>query len=101
MSHNGTIQALTSEQLPADCYVFKHSTRCPVSSAASEAVERHRWDLPLYWINVIEQRVLSNWVGIHFGIPHESPQLLLIRAGQVVQVVNHGEIRTRIDAEML
>ena len=44
--------------MPADCYIYKHSTACPVSAAA-QVVERTEFDRPVYWVNVIEQRRLS------------------------------------------
>lgn len=83
---------LETENLPQDCYVFKHSTACPISGAAAEQVRNVEWDRPLYWINVIEQRPISNWVEKHYGVQHESPQLLSIRDGKSVAVLNHRSI---------
>lgn len=83
---------LESEVLPNNCYVFKHSTRCPISSHAAEEVKAHSWELPLYWINVIEQRPLSNWIEKEYGVQHSSPQLLHIRDGKVVSTLSHDAI---------
>ena len=83
---------LTEEKLPADCLVYKHSTRCPISAAAGSEVESFPWKKPIYWINVIEQRELSNWVQKEFKVPHASPQLLNISGGKVVKVLSHGDI---------
>ncbi len=84
---------IETKSLPEDCFVFKHSTQCPISGDAAEEVKKHRWTLPLYWINVIEQRPISNWVEEQYHTRHESPQLLLLRKGKVVRVLNHREIR--------
>ena len=89
----GTILDLAEQSLPSDCYVFKHSTSCPTSAAAARVVRAHAFDLPLYWINVIEQRALSNWVASTYGVRHESPQLLEIRGGAVKKALSHYEIR--------
>lgn len=83
---------LTEEKLPADCVVFKHSSRCNISAAAAAEVESYPWKKPLFWINVIEQRALSDWVRDTFGIPHASPQLLNIVGGKVVEVLSHADI---------
>lgn len=87
-----TILELQSEALPADCYVFKHSTRCPTSAAAARVVRAHSFDLPLYWINVIEQRALSDWVARAYAVRHESPQLLEIRGGRLKRSLSHSQI---------
>ena len=87
------IRELTTPQLPEDCYLFKHSTRCPVSARAAQTVRSHPFDLPVYWVNVIEQRELSNWVADTYGVEHESPQLLEIRGGSVRKVLTHYDIR--------
>lgn len=84
--------ALEQQQLPEDCLVFKHSTQCPVSKHAANAVRAADLPLPLYWVNVIEQRPLSTWIAEHFGVIHESPQLLLIRGGKVQQSWSHFAI---------
>ena len=86
------IQELTDEQLPDTCAVFKHSTRCPVSSAAAAEVRAYSWPIPLYWVNVIEQRPLSHWVRDEYGVQHESPQLIFLKDGEVAAVLNHGDI---------
>lgn len=89
----GTIIPLTNESLPTDCFVFKHSTACPVSSAAADEVRSLELNEPIYWVNVIEQRPLSNWIAERYKIRHESPQLLRIQSDGVVKVWNHRQIR--------
>jgi bacillithiol system protein YtxJ len=90
-----TIVPMSGKSLPPDCLLFKHSTTCPVSSAAAEEVRSLRTDLPIYWVNVREQRPLSNWVAETYGIAHESPQLILIRGGAQKKVWNHYSITAR------
>ncbi len=79
-------------KLPADCYVYKHSTACPVSAAAAQVVESTAFDLPVYWVDVIEQRKLSNQVAKRYGVRHESPQLLKIERGAATTVLSHHHI---------
>ncbi len=93
-----TIVPLAEKTLPSDCYVFKHSTACPVSAHAASVVRGRELPLAVYWINVIEQRDLSNWVASTYGVRHESPQLILLRGGKPVKVWNHYQI---VDQEIV
>ena len=79
-------------ELPSDGYVYKHSTACPVSAAAAQVVESTEFDLPVYWVDVIEQRKLSNQVAKRYGVRHESPQLLKIEDGKPTLVLSHHQI---------
>jgi bacillithiol system protein YtxJ len=87
------ILPLQEKSLPDSCYLFKHSTTCPISAQAAEEVRAMRVDLPVYWVNVREQRDLSTWVAATYGVRHESPQLILLRGGRPAKVWNHFEIR--------
>jgi bacillithiol system protein YtxJ len=90
-----TIIELSSRELPADCYVFKHSTRCPISTAVANVVRGHEFGLPLYWVNVIEQRDLSAWVASTYNVQHQSPQLIEIRGGLARRSLSHHDIAER------
>ena len=87
-----SIISMETKALPADCLVYKHSTTCPVSTTAGNEVRAMKTDLPIYWINVREQRDLSNWVAETYQVTHQSPQLLLIRGGKVEKVWSHYEV---------
>ena len=88
-----TIVPLTENEIPSECLVYKHSTTCPVSATAASEVKALETPLTVYWVNVIEQRPLSNWIAEAFGVRHESPQLLFIKDGKVKQVWNHWHIK--------
>jgi bacillithiol system protein YtxJ len=87
-----TIIDMREKNLPATCYLFKHSTSCPVSARAADEVRAMRTDTPIYWVNVREQRELSNWVAAQYGVTHESPQLILLKDGKVEAVWSHYAI---------
>ena len=83
--------ALTSERF----LLFKHSTRCPISAAAF--AQYRAWASahpaqPTGWIDVIEERALSQEVERRTGVKHESPQAIAVRAGKVAWDASHGEI---------
>ncbi|HVW95371.1 MAG TPA: bacillithiol system redox-active protein YtxJ [Mucilaginibacter sp.] len=76
--------------------IFKHSTRCSISMMAKKRFELD-WDLlpedmTLYFLDLIKYRDLSNQVASDFFVHHESPQLLMIKDGECVLDVSHGEV---------
>ncbi len=76
--------------------IFKHSTRCSISLMVKRRFELD-WDqlpgdLPLYFLDLIKYRELSNQIANDFSVYHESPQLLLIKDGECVLDLSHGQI---------
>jgi bacillithiol system protein YtxJ len=72
--------------------VFKHSTRCGVSAAAYAQVrsflDSHP-DVPVCLVDVIEDREISAEITRASSVPHESPQVLLLKGGRVVWHASH------------
>ena len=84
--------------------LLKHSTRCPVSAGVLrrfQAFSKASAETGLVFglIRVIEDRSLSNQVANHFGILHQSPQLLLISKGRVLWHESQGGITDERIAE--
>lgn len=74
--------------------LFKHSTRCPISSMAKKLTE-NRWNhegIAPYFLDLIAYRDVSNAIADALGIEHESPQLLLVKRGRATQVQSHHSI---------
>ena len=93
--------------IDADGYnvIFKHSTRCPVSMMAKKRFE-HDWDeipegTPLYYLDLISYRDISNAIADKFKVYHESPQLLLIKGGECIYETSHSEISAEDLAEQI
>jgi bacillithiol system protein YtxJ len=75
--------------------VLKHSTRCPISSSALREFESFREanpEVPAYLVLVVEHRPVSMAIASSTGVPHASPQALLMRDGSVVWHASHGAI---------
>lgn len=74
--------------------IFKHSTSCPISSMAINRLERS-WDneemgnIKPYYLDLIQYRSISNLIEEKFGIPHESPQIMVIKNGDVIYDTSH------------
>jgi bacillithiol system protein YtxJ len=81
---------------PGYSVIFKHSTRCPISSMAKRRFEMDRdalpADLPVYFLDLIKYRDLSAQIAQDFQIHHESPQMLLIKDGECILDQSHGGI---------
>ncbi len=74
--------------------IFKHSTRCMISSMALGRLER-KWkdsNIKPYFLDLIANRDVSNGVESFFGVRHESPQAILIKDGKVVFHTSHNGI---------
>lgn len=79
------------------CLIFKHSTRCSISSLAKLRLEG-AWNFPPeaiqpYLLDLIAFRQVSNHVAEYFSVHHESPQILLIRNGACVLEASHLDIQ--------
>ena len=76
--------------------IFKHSTRCPISAMAKRRFEldldKFPGDIPLYFLDLIKHREISNKIADQFSVHHESPQMLLIKDGECILDQSHGEI---------
>lgn len=91
-----TITPLNEKSLPADCLVYKHSTTCGISARAAKEVEALQTDVPIYWVNVREQREISNWIALTYQVTHESPQLILLSGGKPAKVWNHLQVNREL-----
>ncbi len=76
--------------------IFKHSTRCAISSMAFSRFSRG-WDIeeneiPVYFLDILNYRRLSDQIAVHFNVQHESPQLLYIKDGKCTYHPSHNSI---------
>lgn len=93
-------ESLSSEQQFLDLLahqplfaVFKHSTRCSVSSMAKNRVERHwDFDFPIYYLDLLQYRSVSNLIASKSNIEHQSPQLIVFREGKAIYDASHNGI---------
>lgn len=96
------IPLVTSDQLEEiqkssqPSIIFKHSTRCPVSSMAKRNVQLEAVlipeGVPTYYLDLIQFRDLSNAVAERWDVRHESPQLLLIHNNKCLYHASHNSI---------
>jgi bacillithiol system protein YtxJ len=83
--------------------IFKHSTRCSISSTAlgrmrAAGQEGVGAETAAYLLDLLAHRDISNAIAERYGVEHESPQVIVIRNGTAVFHASHlsifpGEIR--------
>lgn len=76
--------------------LFKHSLTCPISRGAWEEFNDYidsGATVPIFYLYVQEARPVSNYIAEHFGVKHESPQVLYIKDGKVAWHASHWHIK--------
>lgn len=76
--------------------LFKHSTRCSISSMAKARFERE-WSLTpeqcdVYYLDLIIYRSISNQIEEDLNVVHQSPQAILVINGKVAYHSSHNMI---------
>lgn len=75
--------------------LFKHSTSCPISSMSLNRFERSYTEeahFDPYFLDLITFRQVSNQIAERYGVPHESPQVILVKDGKAVYDTSHNAI---------
>jgi hypothetical protein len=74
--------------------IFKHSTRCSISSMAKNRLERETppENVDFYYLDLISYRELSAKIAEEFSVFHESPQVILIKNGECSYDESHSGI---------
>lgn len=85
--------------------IFKHSTRCSISLMAKKKLELEGEvipeNVPVYYLDLLNYREISNAIAEIFQVHHQSPQLLVIKDGECIFEASHGEISAEEAAEQL
>ena len=101
-----TLVTIKQESEKRPVLIFKHSTRCSISSMAIDRLARswkdeemNRHDL--YYLDLIAFRDISNRIEEMFQVPHQSPQVLIIKDGRCIydnshMGINYKEIRNKL-----
>ncbi|MGB1121066.1 MAG: bacillithiol system redox-active protein YtxJ, partial [Saprospiraceae bacterium] len=90
------IEAIKEKSTEKPQVIFKHSTRCSISSMAKRRLERN-WNIDeskvdIYYLDLIAYRSISNLVSSDFGVTHQSPQILIIKNKEAVFHTSHNDI---------
>lgn len=91
------LELIDEQSFTKKVLIFKHSTRCSISSASLNRIERN-WKeeysdkLDVYYLDMLQYRDISNAIAAHYQIIHQSPQALIISNGKCIFSQTHSEI---------
>ncbi|MDB9931533.1 bacillithiol system redox-active protein YtxJ [Flavobacteriales bacterium] len=85
--------------------LFKHSTRCSISSMALSRIESE-WgfsqeEIVPFYLDLIAHREVSNAIASKLNVFHASPQMILVKEGKSVMDASHNEIRASLVKELV
>lgn len=77
--------------------IFKHSTRCSISSMAKNRLDKSSRPegMDFYFLDLIKHRNISNKISTEFNVNHESPQVLVIKNGESIYNESHSGINMK------
>lgn len=78
--------------------IFKHSTRCGISSSAKtrleQSLEALEAQFAVHYLDLIAFRPVSNAIAERLGVAHQSPQVIVVDQGRSVLNLTHYNIQT-------
>lgn len=77
--------------------LFKHSTRCAISSMALSRLkgswnESEMAEIDFYYLDLIAHREVSNTIAEKFNVVHQSPQIIVVKNGEAIYHDSHSGI---------
>ena len=74
--------------------IFKHSTKCSISSMAKSRLERAAVPegIEFNYLDLIAHRNVSSKIAEEFDVEHASPQVLIIKDGACIYDESHNAI---------
>ncbi|WP_010136021.1 bacillithiol system redox-active protein YtxJ [Ochrovirga pacifica] len=86
------LETLIEESKTQEVVIFKHSTRCSISSSVLNRFKNQVGasdTYKLYYLDLIANRDVSNAIAEKFEIVHQSPQAIFLKDGKVKQHDSH------------
>ena len=93
-SNEEGLKAIKERSAEKPQVIFKHSTRCSISSMAKGRLERSTQPdgIDFNYLDLIAHRNISAKIAEMFSVEHESPQILIIKNGECVYDESHNAI---------
>ena len=94
LTDEAQLEMIKQQSIDQPIVIFKHSTRCSISTMAKNRLEREQTpgNIKFYYLDLLAHRNISNRIAELFGVHHESPQILLIRSGECIYDESHNGI---------
>ncbi len=94
----GQFDEIVDQSSSQTAVIFKHSTRCSISSMAQRRLhdlDVDKLQASFYYLDLIAHRDVSNYIAEKLCEHHESPQILVVKNGSCDYVASHMEITAR------
>lgn len=106
LNHVSQLEQINEQSKTKAQVIFKHSTRCSVSSFAkriliSEFSDSLAQKMDVHYLDLIAHRDISGEIASKYNIEHESPQILLITNGKCVYNASHSDCSLEKAAELI
>ncbi len=97
LKNQDQLDMLQAESKNQPVLIFKHSTTCSISQTALARLERNWNEVEMtsvkpYYLDLLCYRNISNKIAGMFDVEHQSPQVIMLKAGEVVFHKSHFEI---------
>lgn len=92
----GTLNELILKSNDSPQLIFKHSTRCSISSVALNRLQSCNSNIDYYIIDVISNRDISSHAAQQFNVSHQSPQVLIIYKEKCIFNTSHFNISSSV-----
>ncbi len=91
LTNEDQLEAIRKESAEKTQVIFKHSTRCSISSTAWNRLKNTEKlkGADFYYLDLLAHRPLSGQIAVALDVAHESPQVLLIKNGKCVYDESH------------
>ncbi len=94
LQNEAQIDEIVSKSSQKPQVIFKHSTRCSISSMAKNRLDKKNAPegIDFYYLDLIQFRKISNKIAVDFNVTHQSPQVLIIDHGICIYDESHSGI---------
>jgi len=92
LNSTSQLNTIREESFKRPQVIFKHSTRCSISSMVLSRLDRTSSEpdgVDFYHLDLIAHRDISNLIAELWDVWHESPQILLIKNGECIYDESH------------
>lgn len=93
LNSEGDLKKVIEDSYQNPQAILKHSTRCGISAMVKNRLES-KWEkrnptVPIYIVDLLADRELSNHISESLNIRHESPQLIVLENGKITYHASH------------
>jgi bacillithiol system protein YtxJ len=100
LTEEAQLAKITAASFVKPQLVFKHSTTCGISLHAQArleaAIESLSENFDLHYLDLLSYRSVSNQIATDWNVVHQSPQVILLKDGNVLFNTSHQGIQPHL-----